>query len=53
MGKISVYIIAFNEAGKLQPALNSVTWADEVILVDSYSTDNTCEIAESYGADSF
>lgn len=50
MGKVSVYIIAFNEAGKIRAALKSVTWADEVVVADSNSTDDTCEIAESYGA---
>ncbi|MCF8044283.1 MAG: glycosyltransferase family 2 protein [Desulfarculaceae bacterium] len=50
MGKISVYIIAFNEGEKIRPALESVAWADEVVVADSYSTDNTCEIAELFGA---
>ena len=50
MSKISVYIIAFNEADKIKDALNSVLWADEIIVADSYSTDETAEIAESLGA---
>ena len=50
MEKISVYIIAFNEEDKLRDALKSVQWADEVIVADSFSTDNTAGIAESYGA---
>ena len=47
---ISVYIIAFNEAEKIRDCLNSVLWADEIIVADSHSTDGTSEIAESLGA---
>lgn len=48
--KISVYIIAFNEAVKIRDCINSVLWADEIIVADSNSTDGTSEIAESLGA---
>ena len=47
---ISVYIIAFNEAEKIGDCINSVLWADEIIVADSYSTDGTTEIAEKLGA---
>jgi glycosyltransferase involved in cell wall biosynthesis len=50
MPRISAYIIAYNEEEKIQPAVNSVLWADEIIVADSYSTDNTARIAESLGA---
>ncbi len=50
MKNISVYIIAYNEAEKIADAINSVLWADEIILADSFSTDKTAEIAESLGA---
>jgi glycosyltransferase involved in cell wall biosynthesis len=50
MQKISIYIIAFNEAHKVKQAIESVQWADEVIVIDSWSTDNTSAIAESLGA---
>ncbi len=50
MNKISVYIIARNEADKIRPAINSVLWADEIILADSYSEDDTAVIAENMGA---
>ncbi|MGD9824635.1 glycosyltransferase family 2 protein [Desulfobacter sp.] len=49
-GKLSVYIIAYNEAEKIKDALNSVAWADEVVVADSFSTDDTAKIAEDYGA---
>jgi len=48
--KISVYIIAFNEAEKIQDCINSVLWADEIIVADSNSTDGTTEIALGLGA---
>ena len=48
--KISVYIIAFNEAEKIRDCINSVLWADEIIVADSHSTDGTSEIAEELGA---
>jgi len=48
--KISVYIIAFNESEKIRDCINSVLWADEIIVADSHSTDGTTEIAESLGA---
>jgi glycosyltransferase involved in cell wall biosynthesis len=50
MNTISVYIIAFNEADKIRPAVESVLWADEIILADSYSTDDTAKIAATLGA---
>lgn len=48
--KISAVIIAFNEEDKIGDAVRSVGWADEVIVVDSESTDATREIAGSLGA---
>ena len=50
MSKVSVYVIAYNEAEKVRATLESVTWADEVIVVDSHSTDGTQDIAQSMGA---
>ena len=48
--KISVYIIAFNEAKKIRDCISTVLWADEIIVADSYSTDGTTEIAIELGA---
>lgn len=51
VSKVSCYIIAFNEASKVGAAIESVIeWADEVILCDSYSTDDTAKIAQQFGA---
>lgn len=48
--KISAVIIAFNEERHIADAIRSVDWTDEVIVVDSESTDSTREIAASLGA---
>ena len=48
--KLSVYILAFNEEAKIADCVKSVTWADEVVVIDSHSTDKTAEIAERLGA---
>lgn len=48
--KISAVIITFNEEVKIARAIDSVNWADEIIVIDSESTDRTREIAELHGA---
>jgi glycosyltransferase involved in cell wall biosynthesis len=48
--RVSVYIIAFNEAEKIRDAVSSVLWADEIVVADSHSTDGTVQIAEGLGA---
>src|SRR6266496_1098578 len=48
--KISATIITFNEEGNIRAACESVAWADEILVVDSQSTDHTREIAERCGA---
>ncbi len=48
--KISATIITFNEESNIRAACESVAWADEVVVVDSNSTDRTREVAESCGA---
>lgn len=47
---LSVAMIAMNEEANLPRTLESVRWADEIILVDSGSKDRTLEIAQSFGA---
>jgi glycosyltransferase involved in cell wall biosynthesis len=50
---LSVAIITYNEEDNLARTLNSVRFADEIVVVDSGSTDRTVEIAESLGAKVF
>jgi glycosyltransferase involved in cell wall biosynthesis len=47
---LSAVLIALNEEKKLEAALRSVAFCDEVVLVDSGSTDRTRAIAEAAGA---
>ncbi len=47
---LSIAMIAMNEEANLPRTLESVRWADEIIIVDSGSTDRTLEIAHSFGA---
>ena len=44
----SVIIIARNEAASIARCLESVSWADEVIVLDSGSTDDTVTICKRY-----
>jgi len=46
--KLTVIIPSFNEEKKIETCLQSVRWADEILIVDSYSTDRTVDIAEKY-----
>lgn len=43
-------MITLNEEAAIARALSSLDWADEIVVVDSGSTDKTIEIAESFGA---
>ncbi|MDF1677530.1 MAG: glycosyltransferase family 2 protein [Legionellaceae bacterium] len=45
---LSVVIITKNEAARVTRCLESVKWADEIIVLDSGSTDNTVDIAKRY-----
>lgn len=46
--KISAFIVCCNEESKIERCLSSVSWCDEIVLVDSGSTDRTIEIAQKY-----
>ncbi len=51
MGELTVIILTFNEARHIARAIDSVkAFASNVIVVDSYSTDSTVEIASAKGA---
>ncbi len=46
---ISIVILTKNEEKDLPSCLNSVTWSDDIHILDSGSTDNTLDIAKTYG----
>lgn len=48
--RLSVVIITKNEEEKIGRCLESVKWADEIVVVDGYSTDRTVEICRQCGA---
>ncbi len=50
VNKLSVVIITKNEEKFIADAVKSAIFADEVLVVDSGSTDNTCNIAKGIGA---
>lgn len=48
MEKLSVTIITLNEEHNIRDALESIKWADEIVVVDSGSRDKTVEICREY-----
>ena len=48
--KVTATIITLNEESNIRAACESVAWADEIIVVDSESTDSTREVAAAAGA---
>jgi glycosyltransferase involved in cell wall biosynthesis len=48
MNKISVVISAYNEETSLSACLESLSWADEIVVIDNSSTDKTNQIAKKF-----
>ena len=48
--KITALVTTFNEEKNIGKCLESVKWADEILIIDSFSTDKTLEICKQYGA---
>ena len=46
--KLSVYVLTYDEEAKIRDCLESVLWADEIVVVDSFSTDHTVQICQNY-----
>ena len=49
MERLSVFVTTFNNERTLAACLESVKWADEILLLDSFSTDGTLDVARRYG----
>jgi glycosyltransferase involved in cell wall biosynthesis len=47
---ISILILTLNEEHNLPACLKSVAWSDDIVVLDSFSTDATCDIARAAGA---
>lgn len=50
MEKLSAFITTYNNERTLPACLESVKWADEILVLDSFSSDATIDIARSFGA---
>jgi len=50
MSKLSVVIITLNEEKRIRRTLESIKWADEIVIVDAESIDKTVDICKEYGA---
>ena len=50
MPKVTVTVITHNEAAHIAGALESVAWADELIVIDSHSTDATLDVARRHAS---
>lgn len=48
MARISAIVITYNEAANIKECLASLNWCDEIIVIDSGSSDKTCELALEY-----
>jgi glycosyltransferase involved in cell wall biosynthesis len=48
--RLSVFITTYNNGRTLTACLESVKWADEIVVLDSFSTDDTLTIGRRYGA---
>jgi glycosyltransferase involved in cell wall biosynthesis len=48
--KVTAFVITLNEEENIASCLESVSWADEILVVDSFSSDRTCDLARERGA---
>ena len=48
LDRITPLILTYNEAPNIARSLGSVSWAKDIVVVDSFSDDNTLEIAKSF-----
>ncbi|CAG0998370.1 (heptosyl)LPS beta-1,4-glucosyltransferase [Anaerolineae bacterium] len=48
MERLSVVLVTYNEERNIDRCLGSMSWADEIVVVDSFSTDRTLELARKY-----
>jgi glycosyltransferase involved in cell wall biosynthesis len=46
--RVAAVILTFNESRRLRDCLESVRWADEIVVVDGFSTDDTVAIAKEF-----
>jgi (heptosyl)LPS beta-1,4-glucosyltransferase len=50
-GEITAVILTLNEAAHIQPCIESLAWADRIFVLDSFSQDETVQLAQAAGAE--
>ncbi|KKJ00273.1 hypothetical protein PROH_11335 [Prochlorothrix hollandica PCC 9006 = CALU 1027] len=48
LADITPLILTYNEEENIDRTLSKLTWASQILIIDSYSTDRTLEITQSY-----
>jgi glycosyltransferase involved in cell wall biosynthesis len=48
MQKITAAVITYNEENRIERCLKNLDWVDEIVVIDSYSTDRTVDICRHY-----
>jgi glycosyltransferase involved in cell wall biosynthesis len=48
LDQITPLILTYNEEPNIDRTLSKLTWASQILIIDSYSDDRTIKIAESY-----
>lgn len=51
--KVSAVIITYNEEQNIRRTLSRLSWCDEIVILDSYSSDKTVDICREFGANVF
>ena len=46
--QVSAIIVCYNEEDNIRACLESVTWCDEIVVVDAHSTDRTLDIVREF-----
>ncbi|WP_018248126.1 glycosyltransferase family 2 protein [Orenia marismortui] len=48
MADLAALVLTYNEEGNIKECLESINWIEEIVVIDSYSSDNTIAIAKDY-----
>ena len=48
LNQITPLILTYNEAPNIQRTLKNLTWAKQIVVIDSFSTDKTIEILKNF-----
>ena len=48
MNDLTALILTYNEQENISRTLDSISWVQKILIIDSYSTDDTVKLASSY-----